>query len=39
VLIDRLERHGAVERRPDPSDRRVKSLALTPEGIRLREAF
>lgn len=39
VLIDRLERHGAVERRPDPSDRRVKALALTPEGIRLRDAF
>ena len=27
VLIDRLERRGAVERRPDPSDRRVKALA------------
>lgn len=39
VLIDRLERRGAVERRPDPSDRRVKALALTAEGKRLREAF
>jgi DNA-binding MarR family transcriptional regulator len=39
VLVDRLERHGAVERRPDPSDRRVKALALTAEGMRLREAF
>jgi DNA-binding MarR family transcriptional regulator len=39
VLIDRLERRGAVERRPDPSDRRVKALALTPEGERLRAAF
>ena len=39
VLIDRLERRGAVERRPDPSDRRVKALALTAEGERLRAAF
>jgi DNA-binding MarR family transcriptional regulator len=39
VLVDRLERRGAVERRPDPGDRRVKALALTPEGERLREAF
>jgi DNA-binding MarR family transcriptional regulator len=38
-LIDRLERRGAVERRPDPGDRRVKALALTPEGERLRESF
>ena len=39
VLVDRLERRGAVERRPDPGDRRVKALALTAEGERLREAF
>jgi DNA-binding MarR family transcriptional regulator len=39
VLIDRLERRGAVERRPDPSDRRVKALALTAEGERLRATF
>lgn len=39
TLVDRLERHGAVERRPDSSDRRVKALALTAEGKRLREAF
>jgi DNA-binding MarR family transcriptional regulator len=39
VLVDRLERRGAVERRPDPSDRRVKALALTAEGERLRAAF
>jgi DNA-binding MarR family transcriptional regulator len=39
VLIDRLERRGAVERRPDPSDRRVKALALTAEGERLRASF
>jgi DNA-binding MarR family transcriptional regulator len=39
VLVDRLERRGAVERRPDPADRRVKALALTAEGERLRAAF
>jgi DNA-binding MarR family transcriptional regulator len=39
VLIDRLERRGAVERRPDPADRRVKALALTAAGERLRAAF
>jgi DNA-binding MarR family transcriptional regulator len=39
VLADRLERRGAVERRPDPGDRRVKALALTGEGERLRAAF
>lgn len=39
VLIDRLERRGAVERRADPGDRRVKALALTAEGERLRAAF
>lgn len=39
VLVDRLERRGVVERRPDPSDRRVKALALTAEGERLRAAF
>ena len=38
-LVDRLERRGAVERRPDPGDRRVKALALTPEGERLRASF
>ena len=28
-LIDRLERHGTVKRRPDPSDRRIWRLHLT----------
>jgi DNA-binding MarR family transcriptional regulator len=36
-LIDRLEARGLVERRPDPTDRRVKGLALTPAGAQLRE--
>ena len=39
VLVDRLERRGAVERHPAPGDRRVKALVLTPEGERLRTAF
>jgi DNA-binding MarR family transcriptional regulator len=39
TLVDRLQRRGAVERRPDPVDRRVKALVLTPEGEQLRETF
>jgi MarR family transcriptional regulator for hemolysin len=30
-LIDRLERRGMVERRPDPTDRRIWRLHLKPE--------
>ena len=30
--LDRLERAGLVERRPDPSDRRGKLIALTDAG-------
>jgi DNA-binding MarR family transcriptional regulator len=36
-LLDDIERAGLVERRPDPADRRVKALALTPAGVRMRE--
>ena len=32
--IDRLERAGLVERRPDPKDRRGKQIALTAAGKR-----
>lgn len=39
ILVDRLTRRGAVERRADPADRRVKGLVLTPEGERLRDRF
>jgi DNA-binding MarR family transcriptional regulator len=39
TLVDRLERRGAVERRPDPADRRVKALVLTAAGERLRADF
>jgi DNA-binding MarR family transcriptional regulator len=39
TLVDRLERRGAVRRQPDPADRRVKALALTEDGERLRASF
>lgn len=31
-LLDRMEEHGLIERRPSPTDRRVKLIALTPHG-------
>ncbi|MGV6876332.1 MarR family winged helix-turn-helix transcriptional regulator [Pseudochelatococcus sp. B33] len=31
-LLDRMEEHGLVERRPGPNDRRVKLVVLTPHG-------
>ena len=31
-IVDRLESRGLVERRPDPTDRRVKLAACTDEG-------
>jgi DNA-binding MarR family transcriptional regulator len=34
ALVTALERSGLVERRSDPSDRRVALVALTPEGVR-----
>ena len=36
-ITDRLEERGYVERRSDGRDRRVKLLALTEEGRRVRE--
>ena len=36
-IVDRLEARGYVERRPAAHDRRVKLIALTPEGERVRE--
>ena len=39
ALVDKLEARGALERRPDPDDRRIKALALTEEGLRLRKDF
>jgi MarR family transcriptional regulator, organic hydroperoxide resistance regulator len=35
-IVDRLEARGLIERREDPSDRRVKMLAVTPAGARFR---
>ena len=36
-LVDRLEERGLVERRPFPGDRRVKSVVLTPEGVKTKQ--
>jgi DNA-binding MarR family transcriptional regulator len=36
-IADRLEAAGLVERRPGESDRRVKTLVLTPHGEEVRE--
>jgi DNA-binding MarR family transcriptional regulator len=36
-LADSLEQKGMVERRPHPSDRRVKMLAITSEGEHAKE--
>jgi MarR family transcriptional regulator, organic hydroperoxide resistance regulator len=38
-IVDRLESRGLVERRSAHRDRRVKMLALTDEGARVREAL
>jgi DNA-binding MarR family transcriptional regulator len=35
-IVDRLEERGLIERRADPADRRVRRLALTDAGARLR---
>jgi DNA-binding MarR family transcriptional regulator len=36
-MIDRLEKHGLVQRVPHPTDRRAKILRLTPKGCELRD--
>ena len=36
-IVDRLEERGLVERRAAENDRRVKLIALTPDGSKLRE--
>lgn len=38
-LIDKLEALGAVGRRPDDRDRRVKMLLLTDAGAKFQQAF
>ena len=35
-LVDQLEARHLVERRPDPSDRRVKRIVITEGGLQLR---
>jgi DNA-binding MarR family transcriptional regulator len=35
AAVDRLESRGLVERRPDPADRRVWLVAITPVGVDL----
>ncbi len=37
-IVDRLEKRGLAERRPSPTDRRVKMVALTPLGVKTRDA-
>ena len=38
LIVDKLEGHGLVERRPHPEDRRRKLVALTTEGRRAIDA-
>jgi DNA-binding MarR family transcriptional regulator len=38
-IVDRLEERGLVERRPAEGDRRVKRIALTRAGSRLRKVL
>jgi DNA-binding MarR family transcriptional regulator len=39
AIADRLEERGFAERRADPTDRRIKLLALTPTGHDVRKAL
>jgi DNA-binding MarR family transcriptional regulator len=36
-LIDRMERAGLVERRPDPQDRRAQRIHMTDKGLAARD--
>jgi DNA-binding MarR family transcriptional regulator len=38
-ILDDLQKRGLIERDPDPSDRRVRLLQLTPEGRKLQKAI
>ena len=38
-IVDRLETRGLIERRPSARDRRIKMIAVTDAGARLREAL
>src|SRR3954464_5527978 len=37
-VLDDLQQRDLIEREPDPADRRVRLLGLTPEGRRLQQA-
>jgi len=37
TLVDDLEANGLAERRPHPTDRRIKTIVLTPKGIEARQ--
>src|SRR2546430_15785182 len=37
AIVDRLEARSLIERRPQPGDRRVRNLFLTPRGHELLE--
>ncbi|MDI6102747.1 MarR family transcriptional regulator [Actinoplanes sp. NEAU-A12] len=37
-VLDDLTARGLIERRPDPSDRRIRLVSITDEGRRLRDA-
>ena len=37
ALVDSLEKLELVERRPDPNDRRLRSVVATPKGKRVRD--
>lgn len=39
AFVDRLEASGLIRRQVDPDDRRVKTLAMTPRGRRVRAAM
>lgn len=36
-LVDRLEERGLAERRPSATDRRVKAVALTTQGVKVKD--
>ncbi|HEY1245397.1 MAG TPA: MarR family transcriptional regulator [Hyphomicrobiaceae bacterium] len=38
-LVDRLEANGLIERRPDPEDRRIWRLSLTPKSAPILKQF
>lgn len=38
-LVDRLESKGYVDRRPDPADRRVRRIDLTPSGAEVLDSL